>query len=278
MKQTNLKIKDLLSKREKLTFLIGMDCSVDAPSSLPNKQMMIETIINYFCPESERKRILNIEDLKLEQLIEIIRYILNEKLKIIDYFGLCTKPNLQHFFLADIIKKGQFVMTTNFDSLIEYALLKSEVPLEKIIPVITKDDFEIFYNPIQLLKKGFKTVFKIYGSPKNVISGENTRDSVVAAIKTFRLNKEGKNILHVEPYKRKVFDNISNGRSLVVMGYSGSNDSNILHIIKILRNVQKIIWINHSESIQTGKEKIYEIYSPFIKPVDSYFSNIHSWN
>ncbi|MGC7940703.1 hypothetical protein, partial [Pandoraea pneumonica] len=85
-------------------------------------------------------------------------------------------------------------MTTNFDSLIEYALLNSEVPHEKIIPIITKFDFEEYDNPIQLFKKGFKTVYKIYGCPRNIISGEDTRDSIVGTIRALGLNKERKNI------------------------------------------------------------------------------------
>ncbi len=138
MKLTNLNIKDLINNEAKLTFLVGAGCSVDAPSCLPAGRPMMEAIINYTCAESEREKILNLKDLRFEQLVEIVRDRLDPKLKIIDYYGQSDKPNLQHFFLAGMIKKGNFVMTTNFDFLIEYALLQSGVPKDEIIPVITK--------------------------------------------------------------------------------------------------------------------------------------------
>ena len=73
MKPTNLTIKDLISNDEKLTFLVGAGCSVDAPSRLPAGRSMMEAIINYTCAESEIKKILDLEELRFEQLIEIVR-------------------------------------------------------------------------------------------------------------------------------------------------------------------------------------------------------------
>jgi len=44
-------------------------------------------------------------------------------------------------------------MTTNFDNLIEIALLESGVSKDDIIPVITKKDFKNFNNPEELIKE-----------------------------------------------------------------------------------------------------------------------------
>ena len=153
MKLTNLNIKDLINNEKKLTFLVGAGCSVDAPSCLPAGRPMMEAIINYTCVESEREKILKLKGLRFEQLVEIVRDSLDPELKIIDYYGQCDTPNLQHFFLAGMIKKGQFVMTTNFDFLIEYALLQSGVPKDEIIPIITKQDFETYSNPNELVNE-----------------------------------------------------------------------------------------------------------------------------
>ncbi|MHA2475373.1 MAG: SIR2 family protein, partial [Promethearchaeota archaeon] len=139
-------------------------------------------------------------------------------------------------------------MTTNFDFLIEGALSKLNIPYKEIIPVITEEDFMIYSNPTELLERGYKAIYKIHGTPKNVITGEDTRDSVIKTIKA-------------EPFKRELLDNICEGRSLVIMGYSGVNDSDIIPTLRVLKNLKKIIWINHSESIQPGYEKIYEIAS-----------------
>lgn len=105
MKHTNLTIKDLFTDSAKLTFLVGAGCSVDPPSSLPAGREMMDAIIRYTCAESEIEKILKLKELRFEQLVEILRNILDPELKLIDYYGECDKPNLQHFFLADLIKK-----------------------------------------------------------------------------------------------------------------------------------------------------------------------------
>jgi len=261
MKQTNLKIKDLFGKEEKLTFLIGAGCSVGSPSTVPDGNTIKKELINYFCAESEIENILKIEDLKLEQLISIIYSNLDEDLKIVDYFGLFNKPNLQHFFLADCLQKGHFIMTTNFDFLIENALIKLNIPLNEILPVITEEDFENYSNPTELFKRRFKAIYKIHGSAKNIITGEETRSPFIKTIKTLGLNKLGKSIYQIEPFKQILLDNICEGRSLIIMGYSGINDFDIIPTIKAIKNLKQLIWINHSEAIQSGNEIIYEIIS-----------------
>ncbi|MFX1257223.1 MAG: tetratricopeptide repeat protein [Promethearchaeota archaeon] len=261
MKLTNLTIKDLFTDHAKLTFLVGAGCSRDNPSCLPLGREMMEAIIKYSCAQSETNKLLKLVEageLRFEALVEIIRDRLDPELNLIDYYGQCDTPNLQHFFLAEMIKKGHFVLTTNFDFLIEYALLQSNVPNDDLIPVITKHDFEKYKDPKDLFKKGKKMVYKIHGSTKNIITRENTKDSLIATIQAFGSNKEGLNMFQVEPFKRDLFDNISNGRSLVVMGYSGSDDFDVVPTLKVLENLRNIVWINYDDKAG-AKEKIYEI-------------------
>jgi len=260
MKPTNLTVKDLVNDDANLTFLVGAGCSIDPPSCLPAGRSMMEAIITYTCAESEIEKILELDELRFEQLVEILRDTLDPKLKIIDYYGQCEKPNLQHFFLADMIKKGHFAMTTNFDFLIEHALLQSDVPKNEIIPIITKQDFENYSNPYELFKDGKKTLYKIHGSPTNLITGENTKDSLVATIQALGLNKEGLNVFQVQPFQRESLINISRNRSLVVIGYSGSDDFDIVPTLLILKNLKKVAWINFI-SDDNGKEQVYEIDS-----------------
>ncbi len=260
MKPTNLTIKDLFNDKAKLTFLVGAGCSVDPPSCLPAGRSMMKAIINYTCAESEIEKILELEELRFEQLVGILRDTLDPKLKIIDYYGQCDKPNFQHFFLADLITKGHFVMTTNFDFLIEYALLQSKVSKKEIIPIITKQDFENYSNPNELFKNGKKTLYKIHGSTKNLITGEDTKDSLVATIQALGLNKEGLNVFQIQPFQREAFNNISRDRSLVVIGYSGSDDFDVIPTLLILKNLKSIIWIKYVRN-DGGKELVYEINS-----------------
>ncbi len=277
MKLTTLKINDLLKLSKKFTFLVGAGCSVSAPSCLPAGYPMMKALINHTCAQSEINdmlELMKLGKLRFEALVEIIRDQIDENLKLIDYYNQCDKPNIQHFFLAEMIKSGNFVMTTNFDYLIEYALKHLEVPLEEIVPVITKEDFEKFADPYEQLNQRKKSVYKIHGSTKNFATQENTRDSLVATIQAFGSNKEGENVFQLEPFKRPLFENITKDRSLVVMGYSGSDDFDIVPTLKILKNVQKIIWINYQHNIEMGKEQIYEINDNTFQSLDKLDRNL----
>ncbi|MGB5911239.1 MAG: SIR2 family protein, partial [Promethearchaeia archaeon] len=198
MKSTNLKISDLITSDAKLTFLVGAGCSVDPPSCLPTGEKMMKAIIEYTCAESEIQKIFDLEELRFEQLIEIVRDRLDEDLKIIDYYGQCKIPNMQHFFLAEMMKNGHFVLTTNFDFLIEYALQETGVSKEQIVPVITRDDFEKSQDPYELFELGKNSLYKVHGSTKNIITDDSTRDSLIATIKAFGTNKEGLNVCQLE--------------------------------------------------------------------------------
>jgi len=258
MNLTQLTFKDLISNENKLTFLVGSGCSSDPPSCLPTGRKMMEKIIKFTCPESEIQKLLNLRDIRFEQLVEIIRDNLDPELRLIDYLGLCRYPNRNHYFLAERLLRGHFVMTTNFDFLIEYALLKFNLPTDKIIPVITKEDYEKYYNPSSLLNKRKRFIYKIHGSTKNIITGSDTRNSLVTTIQAFGSNKEGLNVFQIEPFKRPFFENISNDRTLVVMGYSGSDDFDIIPTLKVLPKLNKVIWLDHVEEDES-KEKTYEI-------------------
>ncbi len=266
MTRKNQSFKELINGK-KLSFLVGAGCSVDTPSCLPTGRAMIEAIINVTCAESEIEKLLDLKELRFEQLVEIIRDRLDPELKIIDYYGMCDTPNLQHYFLAEMLQKGHFVMTTNFDFLIEHALEQSGVPKNEIVPVITRNDFETYNNPEALFQEGKKVVYKIHGSPKNIITQESTKDSLVATIQAFGLGKEGESVFQLEPFKRPLFNNISRGRTLVVMGYSGSDDFDIVPTLQVLKDVETIVWIDYKLD-DGGREQIYEIDGKTILHLD----------
>ena len=257
MRLTNLTIKDLITPDSKLTFLAGAGCSIDPPSCLPAGRAMMDAIIKYVCDESELGKILQIEELRFEALIELVRDQFDKDLKIIDYYGQCDKPNLQHYFLAQMIKKGHFVMTTNFDFLIEYALLQSNIPKEDIICIITKTDFINYSDPVKLFQVGKKTLYKIHGSASNIITEEKTKEWLVATIQAFGSNKEEMNVFQIEPFKRQLLYNISENRTLIIVGYSGSDDFDVIPTLKVLDKLKNIVWINYIFD-DGGIEKVYE--------------------
>ncbi len=168
---------------------VGAGCSIDSPSNLPAGKSMMKDIVTFFCPEQEHKKLIaSLDKLRFETLIGIINKV-DKELRLIDYYGQCGNPNSQHVFLADKIKNNCFVMTTNFDTLIEHALIKLDEPLEYIKPVITREDFEKYSNPAKLLEKGIKAVYKIHGSSKNLITKKDTRKSLITTLRALGSNK-----------------------------------------------------------------------------------------
>ena len=261
MNPTDLKLEDLINKDENYTFLVGAGSSVDSPSNQPAGRRMIEAIIKHICAESEISSVLGlIEELRFEQLIEIMRNHIDPDLRIIDYYGECETPNLQHFYLAEMINNGHFVMTTNFDFLIEYALIQSSISKKNIIPVITKKDFRKFNNPVKLAKKGKKSLYKIHGSTKNIITGEDTRNYLVTTMQAFGSNKKGSSVFQIQSFQKKSINRLTEGRNLVVMGYSGSDDFDVVPTLQDIY-FNKLIWLNYDKDQK--EEKIYSIGPKF---------------
>ncbi|GAH37037.1 unnamed protein product, partial [marine sediment metagenome] len=71
------------------------------------------------------------------------------------------------------------------------------------------------------------------------------------------LNQTESNIVQLEPYKAQFLDKISNERSLIIIGYSGKNDFDLMSTLKIMKNLKNLIWINHI-SDGGSKEDLYE--------------------
>jgi len=266
MSIVNIPVKKLMSDDLKITFLVGAGSSIGPPSGQPDAKTMMNAIIDYTCAESETPKIKDLKGLKFETLLAIVQE-LDPNLSFIDYYEQCDKPNIQQFFLAEMMEKGHIVLTTNFDFLIEYALMQLKTPKKQIVPVITGKNFLKFRDPLRLLKKNKKIIYKVHGATKNVITEEDTRDSLIASIRAIGLNKEESNIFELQPYKYLSLKKALKDRTLVVMGYSGNNDFDIIPTIKAIENIQNIIWINHIEDYE-GREKIYEIDSSIADKTD----------
>ncbi|NVM28263.1 MAG: tetratricopeptide repeat protein [Candidatus Helarchaeota archaeon] len=258
---TDFDFKEFLLGYEPKTFLIGAGCSIDPPASLAAGREMMVALIKHICLEDEIEKILKLDDLRFEGVVEIVRDFIDPELSLIDYYEESTNPNYQHFFLADRIKQGHFVLTTNFDFLIEEALIQLQVANQDILPVITKEDFIENSDPESLCMLGKCPIYKIHGSTKNYITGKNTRNSLITTLQAFGRYKEGMNVFQVEPYKKELFENVSKNRSLIIMGYSGSDDFDIIPTLRtktILANLKNIFWVRHIEN-DDSEAKVYEI-------------------
>lgn len=199
-------------------------------------------------------------EIRFECLVGIFQNYYDNDLKIIEYYSQSKSPNMQHFFIADMIRKGKQVITTNYDSLIEYALLGLGIKKDDIFPIITKNDFDEFKKPYRLYHEGKYPIIKIHGSVQNFRTGEHTKESLRSTIQSLAEDKIGIDIFKIEDYKYPVIQNILHGKTLIVMGYSGTDDFDIIPMLFTVKKYNKIIWIYHNNDIEYSQAEIYEIH------------------
>ncbi len=122
-------LKDIFSP--KLAILAGAGVSVDAPSSLPTSQKFLTGLFEALSFNNQSAgdfriilRELNKNNplLRFEKIISLLQRYFDPSLSLIDCFGDSKYPNYLHYFLAEMAKNNNIVMTTNYDLLIEIAL------------------------------------------------------------------------------------------------------------------------------------------------------------
>ncbi|MBD3230182.1 MAG: tetratricopeptide repeat protein [Candidatus Lokiarchaeota archaeon] len=245
-------ISSIFTDQEKLTFLAGAGISMDAPSNLPSARQIIRTLLEYISPDEEIDKILQLDMLRYELIVEILQEVWDTELIFMDYFDLITEPNFLHLFLANAIKHHHYVLTTNFDYLIEHALKRviNKSENEEFFPIITKEDFLEYKDPEKLFKEKKFPLYKIHGSKINLSTGENTIDSLVTTIKDLGKDRAKGETFAIEPYKKPAVNNLMRNRTLIVMGYSGSDDFDIGPVLKEISDLNKLVWIEHVSADQ----------------------------
>jgi tetratricopeptide (TPR) repeat protein len=252
MKKFTGKIKDIFGKDDHFTFLVGAGISMDAPSKLPSARELVKKLVEMCSPKEYISEILSLESLRYELVVEHLKNIrgIDSNLQFMDFFEEVISPNMIHMFLANMIITGggkHKVITTNYDYLIEFAL-KSLLPTDdqqNILPIITKDDFsqDYHWDPD---KRNRYPVCKIHGSKKNIITGVDTVETLIADIASLGKNRMEGETFTIETFKKPLMNAMMKGQTLVVMGYSGSDDFDIGPLLFEIQNLKTLIWIDHS--------------------------------
>ena len=253
--------KALFSETIMYTFLVGAGISMDPPSCVPSAKMFVRDLFKYYAPEEEIEKLLSLESLRYELLVEKVQNLFDKELKFLDYLDRVKEPNAIHIFLASMIMRYNYVITTNFDYLIEMALKKKldAFPVfhnyhKKVMIIITKEDYK--------KKVSFQfPLIKIHGSKRDAITGRLTKESLVTTISALGREREKGKTFAIELYKKRLIDEVMNSRDLVIMGYSGSDDFDISPMLKELSTMKRIIWIEHDQSLIPGKGEIYKYQS-----------------
>lgn len=247
MKCDSFSIVDLVSELSKsLCILAGAGISYPPPSSLPTAFRIMEFVASHLpLSASERAELLAsfspewgngvgyFDYLRFEQVISAIQRSIDPGLELIDVMIPESLPNVYHYQLASLIKQGHMVMTTNFDCLIERACYDRGVLCTVIV---TEDDYAR-YRTNQ--KRIMFPLFKLHGTQKERISNESRKVSAnIEAVLAERT---------LLPNKWAIVDKILGERDLLVIGYSGSDDFDVMPAILFVPHPRRILWIQHHE-------------------------------
>ncbi len=259
-------IKDIFTEiREagmKVTFLVGAGISMNPPSSLASAREIVRDLLELCVPPDEIDAILDLPNLRYETIVEHIQDMFDKELRFMDYFESVKDPNAIHITLAQAILNNHDVVTTNFDYLIEHGLIvllnNKGLSPDKITPVITKSDFMRWSDPGKKRQDGggLLPLFKIHGSSKNIMTGDNTKESLITTISALGKGKETSGTFSIEPFKKPAINALMRDRCLIVLGYSGNDDFDIGPFLKELPDLRRIIWINHTTA---GSNVLYKV-------------------
>lgn len=232
--------KDLISKET--AFLAGAGISTGHPSNLPTARTFLHTLFSelgkrnkhsniplYFIEELNREN----ERLRFESIISRFQNFFDVELTLLECFAECSSPNFLHFFLAYMASMGHTIITTNFDILIEIALEQLGLSYSQ---VIDEKDYESDPTNIR--------IYKLHGSflrRKNKTSIDS-RNTICASLE--QVGKQGLGLV-LSPHKRNFLSGTIQSKDLFVIGYSGSDDFDIMPLVERIPSNKKLIWLDH---------------------------------
>lgn len=195
-----------------LVVFCGAGISKDFPSLLPDAWTLMDMVCCEFT--GKYRPYIKKLDLRPEVLFQIIsKYETENLINLLNYILSSVSFNSNHMFLSNVLSMGNNVITTNFDSLIEEACANNKVPYQKT------------YGEL----KNHPMLFKIHGSIEDGKSLMMTINHVHKGLSNEKLS---------------LLKFIANNKSLLVLGYSGYDQLDIMPALTqcVFRN---ILWINH---------------------------------
>jgi hypothetical protein len=227
--------------------LAGAGISLDNPSNLLAGWDFMEAVITRLMPpEVDRATALSLiavpkargyrpgEYIRFETLMgELVQTRIDPDLHVLDCLDECEHPNRNHYILAELIRRGATVMTTNFDRLIEIAYQRTACPGEQALCIVHEDAEFPVEGPSAAKSP---TLWKLHGSLS--VAGAPTRRSLQATMvqvmwPALRTNK------------RAFLERVLETDDLLVLGYSGSDDLDLVPTLAEAPSQRALVWVDH---------------------------------
>lgn len=239
--------------------IVFCGAGISRNSGVPLVDEIKKEILSHLCKEEEIDLLLNDKipfELFMQTLIEH-----SESEKLFELFEI-GEPNTNHFFLAELAKKGKLdcIVTTNFDTLLEKAFSIKGVTYKVF-------DTEESFGSIES-ENGTTSIIKIHGSIENRLQMAVTLKRVA-----------GKRLFAA---RKKVITDIMQMNSegcLLVLGYSCSDYFDINPIIEDIKHKNKILFLQHSrlenQTLKIAPISLMEGNNPF-KKYDGNYLNVNT--
>ena len=235
-------------KKKKTAFLVGAGISIPPPSNI--RRLPQEDCIKTILDLSLEKINTIVQSIRPEVFFQVLYNTIGERalkpMEIINPRFLNSKeaivfPNYIHYFLAEMIKKGHLVITTNFDSLIEEAY--ENITKDKQLNVIIHEDqFHSLSQNLNKLKSG--VLIKFHGSFIDQ-EGKDSKDTIRLILEQVQIK--------LPDFKRDLIQELINNFNFVIMGYSGRDDYDLFSFLLNPPENRNIYWIKHLEDSNPNK-------------------------
>ena len=229
-------------RKGELAVFCGAGISMN--SGLPSARQLKKCILKKLPVEKNDMEEIMTSSIPFEAFMQKISGNSNISM-ILNIFGK-GKPNTNHILIAKLAKAGyvRTILTTNFDLLIEKALEKEGLKIDK--------DFKVYYDEDQFSRIDFEKIadeeiiiFKIHGS----IFSINSIRVTLKKIESKTLSDKRMNII-------KYLFSTGKHEEVLILGYSCSDEFDITpQIQSIEKNQKKIVLIEHCKR----KEKMEDI-------------------
>ncbi len=230
-----------------VTVLAGAGISVDAglPTAWPLFDEIVGRLVRSEWAAEELCRLARLpradarddhDVIRLETLLMWVGRVFDPDLGLFGFVDGFTRPGELHRRLAHGTRRGLHLTTVNFDDLLERALLEQgDLPL-------TVDA----HDGARKARSAGVPVVKFHGTRTTHAKGRTMRPrrSLHATTQIIAATNPG---AFLNKRARAVLGHLVNGRTLVVAGYSASDDLDIVPALRASRPA-RVIWIDHCEA------------------------------
>lgn len=246
-------------------FLAGSGISI--PSGLPSGMAFNSHLAAWLtCGGSELqaiRKLLVLKDsdravprIRFEQLVALLRDTIDPDVRLLEVFDAQVPPSFIHYWLASALDNGATVFTSNFDSLIErayYSLPTRRAQRGLAVAFVNAGRGKSYQYSFrrQVHTRRQPVLFKLHGTLSLVQSSAILGDhdspfikTVGATLDTIGLRTDSAGL---EMWKHRALERAVAGKTLVVLGYSGLDDFDIVPALAaVAPRVKQVVWISHS--------------------------------